>query len=111
MPSKTAINYNNACSPIIQQNFPEFYEIIRNHRAFILHAEFDYSLTRFYSDADRERRSTDTILKEYEKEKKKLMKLLRPYKNICCQPGSVIDQVMRQECHRLRNDVYPSMIV
>ena len=109
MPSKTAINYNNACSPIIQQNYPEFFDVIHNHRAFTLHAEFDYSLTRFYTDEDRQRRSTDTILKEYEKEKKKLMKLLQPYKHLCCQPGSVIDQVMRQERHRLHTDVYPTV--
>jgi len=109
MPTNTPINYNNAKDTETHMAYPEFFETIWGHRAFTLYAEFDYSLTRFYSEEQRQNRSTDTILKEFEKEKKKLMKLLQPYKNLCKQPGSVIDQVCRMERRRLHRDVYPTV--
>ena len=91
----TPINYDNAKEIDTQMSFPEFFEIIRNHRAYILHAEFEYSLTSFYTNIQRERRSPEMILSEYFKEKRKLMKLLQPYKHLCKQPGLVIDKVLR----------------
>ena len=91
----TPINYDNAKEIDIQMTFPEFFEIIRNHRAYILYAEFEYSLTNSYTEAQRVRRSPEMILKDYHKEKRKLMKLLQPYKHLCKQPGLIIDQVMR----------------
>jgi len=99
MPTNTPINWNNAKDIETQMTYPEFFETIRNHKAWRLHMEFENSLTIWYDEGQRERRSPKMILKEYEKEKKKLMKDLQPYKHLCKQPGSVIDQVMREHFH------------
>jgi len=83
------INYDNASTIETQNEYPEFFAIIRSHKAFRLYHQFIASLNEPYNPRD--------VLKEYEKEKKKLMKLLQPFKHLCKQPGVAIDRVMREE--------------
>ena len=94
------INYNNAKDSETQMAYPEFFEIIRNHKAWRLHLEFEGSLRREYDEGRNFNRTPEIILKEYEKEKLKLMKELKPFKHLCKQPGSVIEKVMREHFHR-----------
>jgi hypothetical protein len=100
MPS--IINDDNANDAMLQATYPEFYDLIHNHRSWMLYDEFHRSMTHDYTEAERLHRPTDTILAEYEKEKKKLMKLLQPFKNVCKQPGVVL--------HRLHWDAWRNRI-
>jgi hypothetical protein len=96
MPS--IINNDNANDTMLQATYPEFYDLINNHRSWMLYQEFHRSMTYDYTEEESQRRPTDMVLKEYEKEKKKLIKLLQPYKDICKQPGVVL--------HRLHWDAW-----
>jgi hypothetical protein len=97
MPTTTPINYNNATCPMIQATYFQFFDIIRTHKAWNLHLEFENSMTIWYDEAQRNVRPPMVILKEYEKEKKKLMKELRGFKDICKQQGAVVDEVMYKD--------------
>jgi hypothetical protein len=83
------INAFNASDIDTQTTYPEFYEVIRNHKAYNLYFKFSVSMTRPAGE-----RPQRDYLKEYEKEKKKLMKELQIYKSYCKQPGAVIDDFM-----------------
>jgi hypothetical protein len=94
MPKATApINAFNAGNIGVQTLFPQFFEVIRNHKAFNLYFQFSVCLTQPPGEGNQAGR----ILKEYATEKKKLMKELQIYKHICKQPGSAIDTFMWKE--------------
>jgi hypothetical protein len=103
MPKHTTapINTFNAGDIDTQTTYPEFFDVIRNHIAYTLYFRFANSLR-----IPEEERDGKDYLKEYEKEKKKLMKALQIYKQYCKQPGSVIDKFMwREHMVRPRNPV------
>jgi hypothetical protein len=84
------INAFNASDIDTQTTYPEFFEVIRNHKAYNLYFQFSVAMTRPPGETN----PATGILKEYEKEKKKLMKELQIYKTHCKQPGAVIDDFM-----------------
>jgi hypothetical protein len=90
------INAFNASDIDTQTTYPEFYEVIRNHKAYNLYFKFSVSMTH----------QAGGFLKEYEKEKKKLMKELQIYKSYCKQPGAVIDDFMWKSFYPPRTHFY-----
>ena len=96
--SQSLINYGNADKIETQMEYPEFFDIIRNHRAYTLNMELDNALMAY--DPANPTNHHRIILNEYKKEKAKLMKLLQPFKNVCKQIGVVIDRVMYQRWER-----------
>ena len=92
--AQSLINYGNADKIETQMEYPEFFQTIRNHRAYTLNAELDNALMAY--DPANPTRHHIFILNDYKREKAKLMKLLQPYKNVCKQIGVVSDRVMYQ---------------
>ena len=87
------INWNNANDAEIQTQYREFFDLIRNHKAYNLYFQFSVCMTLPPGEGNK----AQAILKEYEKEKKKLMKELQIYKQYCKQPGVIIDRIMWRE--------------
>jgi hypothetical protein len=87
------INAFNAGDIDTQTTYPEFFDVIRNHKAYNLYFQFSTSLEQLANEFH----PAKGILKQYEKEKKKLMKDLGVYHQYCKQPGAVIDKFMWNE--------------
>jgi len=87
------INYDNAMWASTQTEYAPFFDVIRNHKAYNLYFQFSHWLEQEPGDENK----AQLILKQYEKEKKKLMKELQIYKSHCKQPGVIIDKVMFEE--------------
>jgi hypothetical protein len=89
----SAINYTNANWVSTQREYEPFFDVIRNHKAYNLYFQFSHWVEQPPGDDNK----AQLILKQYEKEKKKLMKELQIYKTHCKQPGVIIDKVMWED--------------
>jgi len=88
------INYNNCRDNDIQNRYGDFFDAIRNHKATALYARWAATIG---TDA-----AAPGDMKEYYKEKTKLMKHLNTFTNntgvqLCKQPGAVIDRILWQD--------------
>jgi hypothetical protein len=95
--TSSAINHDNATSIETQTEYAPFFDVIRRHKAYNLYFQFATSLEQLANEFH----PAKDILKQYEKEKKKLMKELGVYHQYCKQPGVIIDKVMWQD-HMIR---------
>jgi len=85
------INSRNARLYETELKYPVFFEIIRNHKTHRLYGAWAAKI--------RAGEIVDDDMKEFEREKKNLMKILKEYTSpngahLCSQPGAVIMRVL-----------------